>query len=88
VHKEAALLKFRLLIQYENPSCEEVAEVEAQNSSDARDLCSSVMLEYGRRDAFLESMNVYCSRRVVACRLAPRTRQEELQALDFLKYDV
>ena len=88
LRKEDALPNFNVILKYENPQCEEFVSVEAANSADARKVCSSMKEEIEARMSFLESVNVYCSRVLKSCDLAPRTRQDELGSLSFLEGDV
>lgn len=88
LRKEDALPNFNLILRYENPRCEEVVSVEAPNSAAAREACRSIKEDIEARISFLESVNVYCSKVLMSCDLAPRTRQEEMDSLSFLKGDV
>lgn len=88
VRKEDAMPNFNLILRYENPRCEEIVSVEAPNSAAARDVCKSIKKDIEARISFLESVNVYCSRVLRSCELAPRTRQEEMDSLSFLKGDI
>lgn len=88
VFKEDVLRKFTVLIRYDNPSCEETAEIEASNSSSARAICRSIFESHESKRAEMESKNVYASRRMVSCSLVPKTWRQQMQFMKFLEGDV
>lgn len=86
--KEGALAVFKMSIKYEGPSCEEVVEFRAQNTSEAKLECDRIFSEACEARISMEKRNVYCSKRVVSCILLDRDWRDVLMCLPKLEDNI
>lgn len=69
MRKEVALFYLKLLLTYENPDYEETFDMEVESQEDALGICEAFMAEQDKRTREMESRNVYCSRRLLSCKV-------------------
>lgn len=80
---------FKLSVAYEGRSSEEIVEVEAKNSAEARRACEELVIKNKERMEWLTSRNVYDSRIVRSCELCPFDFRIDVIAMsDSLKSDM
>lgn len=85
---------FKLLMAHEGSSYEEILEVEAKNSAEARKMCEDFVIKNRERIEWLTSRNIYDSRIVRSCELCPFDFRIDIIAMsealksDTLKNDV